>query len=93
MAEPQYSPDLNAGLLHLESFAEEVRAMLHTNLAAVGVHHQGEDELSVPYIRKTCRSFCRYLEAVIGNNGGYIKLTGRQQSNICTQVNHFQGLP
>ncbi len=72
---PPYWPDLNPLDFPTQSILQEkVQATPHTSLAALyrSVTRQW-NRMSPAYIRWTCRSFRRHLEAVMMKNGSYIE--------------------
>jgi hypothetical protein len=72
---PPYSPDLNPLDFSVWSILQEkVQATPHTSLAALRRSiTKLWNRMSPAYVRRTCCSFRRHLEAVMAKNGGYIE--------------------
>jgi hypothetical protein len=72
---PPYSPDLNPLDFSIWSVLQEkVQATPYTSLATLrrSITRQW-NQMSPAYVCRTCRSFCRRLEAVVAKNGSYIE--------------------
>ncbi len=72
---PPYSLDLNPLDFSIWSILQEkVQATPHTSLAALrwSITRQW-NRMLLAYVRRTCSSFRRCLEAIMAKNGGYIE--------------------
>jgi hypothetical protein len=89
---PPYSPDLNSlDFLVWRVVQEKVQATPYTSLAALrqSITRQW-NRMSPAYVRRTCRSFCRNLEACRGEKWRLYKID-RSSKDQDTPISPFQG--